>query len=494
MGVSSSARAAGVAGGTLRIAITTPPGEIDPVTYDSNAQLMIAMQSGEYLCALDPDYVLRPVLATSWSSNQDGTIWTFKLRSGVKFNNGEPMNADAVVASVNRLADPKNGSNALSVFRGLLSPGSAVKVDDLTVAFHLDKPYGNFPYAVSSDNYNLIILPASYKGGFQNSFVGTGPFKIEKYIPKVGCSFVRNDDYWGQKARLDRVEFSFYNDIQSQVLALQGGQVDMLAEMSVIAGRAVLSNPNFNVVSCRSNFTAQMHMRCDSGPFQDKRVRQALALTLNRPEIVKGLFEGYAATGNDSPFAPVFPSTNLNVPQRTQDIAKARTLLTQAGVGSGFSVTLTTEQYLEIPDYAVLVKSFAEQAGININLNVETQNAYYGKAVFGQSDWLDSPLGITDYGPRGVPNVVLRAALTSNGAWNAAHFKNATYDKLVDQYDMALDLGSQRQASGAIETLLLDETPLIISYFYKSLYPTTKNVSGLPACTERLYLANVSVA
>lgn len=496
LGVGSveSARASGVSGGTLRIAITTPPGDIDPVTYDSNAQLMIAMQSGEYLCALDPDYVLRPVLATSWSSNKDGTVWTFKLRPGVKFNNGEPMNADAVISSVNRLADPKNGSSALSVFRGLLSPGNTIKVDDLTVAFHLDKPYGNFPYAVSSDNYNLIILPASYTSGFQNSFVGTGPFKIEKYIPKVGCSFVRNESYWGQKALLDRVEFSFYNDIQSQVLALQGGQVDMLAEMSVIAGRAILNNPNFKVVACRSNFTSQMHMRCDVGPFKDKRVRQALALTLNRPEIVKGLFEGYAAVGNDSPFAPVFPSTNLNVPQRVQDIEKAKSLLTQAGVGSSFSVTLTTEQYLEIPDYAVLVKSFAQQAGININLNVEPQNAYYGKAVFGQSDWLDSPLGITDYGPRGVPNVVLRSALTSNGAWNAAHFKNPAFDKLVGQYDMALDLSSQHVASGEIEQLLLDETPIVVSYFYKSLYATAKNVSGLPACTERLYLQTVSIS
>lgn len=494
LGFIRPARASGAPGGTLRVAITTPPGEIDPVTYDSNPALMLGMQTGQYLCDLGPDYVLRPVLATNWSANTDGTVWTFKLRDGVKFTNGEPMNADAVVASVERLVDPKNGSNALSVFRGILSPGNTVKVDDLTVAFHLDAPYGNFPYTVSSDNYNLIILPANYQGGFEQSFIGTGPFKIERYVPKVGCSFVRNDGYWGQKALLDRVEFTFYSDMQSQVLALQGGQVDMMAELAVVNGRALMNNPNFKIVSCKSNMTSQMHMRCDTGPFQDKRVRQALALSINRAALVKGLFNGYAALGNDSPFAPVFPSTDLSVPQREQNLAQARDLLRQAGVGSGFSVTLTTEQYLEIPDFAVLVKSFAEKIGIDINLNVESQSAYYGKAIFGQSDWLDCPLGITDYGPRGVPNVVLSAALSSGGAWNAAHFKNSTYDGLVQQYDKALDLSSQKAVSKQIETLLLDETPVIFAYFFKTLFATTKAVSGLPATAERLYLGDVSIA
>lgn len=488
------ARAAGKMGGTLRVAINAPPGVIDPVIYDSNPALMIAMQSGEYLCALNPDFTLRPVLATSWSSNADGTVWTFKLRPGVKFTNGEPMNADAVVATVERLVDPKNGSNALSNFKGVLSPGGTVKVDDLTVAFHLDAPYGNFPYTVSSDNYNLIMLPANYKGDFATTFIGTGPFKLDSYTPKVGCSFVRNDDYWGPKALVDRLEFTFYSAMQPQVLALQAGQVDMVATITVDAGRAILNNPNFNVVSAPSTSTSQMHMRCDVGPFRDKRVRQALALSIDREALVKGLFAGRAIVGNDSPFASILPSTNNAVPQRVQDLSKARALLEQAGVGNGFSVTLTTEQYLEIPDYAVLVQSFAANVEIHINLNIESQDAYYGKAVFGQSDWLDCPLGITDYGSRGVPNVVLEAPLTSTGTWNAAHFKDPAYDKLVAQYVQALDLSSQRAVSGQIESLLLDETPMVISYFYDYLFATSKAVVGLPPTPFRLYLSQVSVA
>src|ERR1051326_1346028 len=107
--------------------------------------------------------------------------------------------------------------------------------------------------------------------------------------------------------------------------------------------------------------------------------------------------------------------------------------------------------------------------GITIYLNVENQDAYYGKAVFGQSDWLDSIMGATDYGHRGVPNVLLAAPLTSDGTWNAARFKNRDYDILVKQYIGALDLQSQRAAAGQIERLLLDETPVLFTYFYDFL-------------------------
>ena len=96
-----------------------------------------------------------------------------------------------------------------------------------------------------------------------------------------------------------------------QVLALQGGQVDMLAQMTVADGRAILANPKFKIISAKSSAHEQVHMRCDTGPFTDKRVRQALALSINRKALVRGLFQGKATVGNDSPFASVFPRPTL---------------------------------------------------------------------------------------------------------------------------------------------------------------------------------------
>jgi peptide/nickel transport system substrate-binding protein len=490
----SPARAAGKAGGTIRVGLTVPAAAIDPVTIADNGGLEVLIQTSEFLTVLRPDFTLTPVLAESWSHNADGSVWTFKLRSGVKFHSGATMTADDVIASIDRLCDPKNASNALSAFKGILSPGNSKKVDDLTVAFHLDAPYGAFPYVVSSDNYNCVILPASYKGDFEHNWDGTGPFKLEKYTAKVGVSFVRNTEYWGPKALPDRTEFTFFTDLQPQILAMQGDQVDVLAQMTVSGGQALLNDSRFTIIRERSTGHEQVHMRCDVGPFADKRVRQALALTLNRKALVRGLFRDLAVVGNDSPFAPAFPMTDKTLPQRDIDLRKAKQLLEAAGVPKGFKVTLTTEQYIEIPDYAVLIKDFAKHAGIDVTLNVEDQNAYYGSAVFGKSDWLDSTLGITDYGHRGVPNVFLRAPLLSDGTWNAAHFKNPTYDRLVGDYGKAPDLGGQRMLAKEIQTLLLDETPIIFGYFYDYLVPVKKGLMGIPPIANRLFLSQAYFA
>ncbi|TPJ32128.1 ABC transporter substrate-binding protein [Mesorhizobium sp. B2-8-3] len=492
-GAAPSLARAGAPGATIRVGSSVPAAAIDPVTIADAGGLLVMQQVAEFLCVDGPDLVLKPALAESWSPNTDGTVWTFKLRKGVKFHSGGEMKADDVVASIDRLADPANSSNALSVFTGILQKGASKKVDDYTVEFHLDAPNGNFPYMLSSDNYNAVIIPASYKGGYEQSFDGTGPFKLEKYTPKVGASFVRNDDYWGEKALPDRTEFTFFTDIQPQILALQGGQIDIINQMPVLAGVAVLNDPNVDVISLKSSAHQQLHMHCDEGPTKDARVRRAIALCLDREKLAAGLMKGRSALGNDSPFAPVYPSTDTSVPQRKQDIAQAKQLMEAAGAGQGFKMTLTTERYLEIPEYAQLIQNWVKEIGIELELNILDQSAYYGDAVFGKSNWLDSAMGITDYGHRGVPNVYLAAPLKSDGTWNAAHFKNKDYDQMAASYIAALDLEAQKATAGKIQKLLLEETPAIFGYFYDYLTATAKGVAGVqPTAMSQLFLEKAS--
>jgi len=137
------------------------------------------------------------------------------------------------------------------------------------------------------------------------------------------------------------------------------------------------------------------------------------------------------------------------------------------------------------------VQNFAKDIGVTINLKIESSSAYYGSAVYGKSDWLDATMSLVDYGHRSVPNVFLTAPLESSGTWNAAHFKNSSYDKLAAQYVAAVDLSTQRTIAGQIETLLLQETPIIYAYFYNYLTATTKNVSGVyPTAIGHLFLYN----
>ena len=487
---SSSAAGTPVKGGTLKLASVTPAGAINPITISDAGGLCMIAQTGEFL-AFDNNMALalQPMLATSWTPSKGGAVWTFKLRQGVKFHDGRPFTADDVVYTIQQLADPKNASNALSTFVGVLKPEGVIKVDSSTVAFHLEAPNGNFPYLVSSDNYNAVIVPKGTDfAKYQKTFIGTGPFKLQSYNTNVSASFVANPNYWGGAPYLDSTTFQFYATQPPQILALQGGTVDAIVQFVVQGAQALLTG-SYNIIKLKSANHRELSMRCDQAPFTDPRVRQAIALSLDRPAMVSALLQNDGVVGNDSPFSPKFPSTNTTVPQRVQDISKAKQLLAAAGHPNGFSTKMDTEQYQEIPALAQVIAEAASKIGVHIALNVETQANYYGKATYGNSDWLDAVMSLVDYGDRGVPNVFLEAPLTSAGPWNAAHFKNPTYDKLVKQYVAAVDLQTQKTLAGQIETLLLAQTPLVIPYFIDGLTATTPQVHGVnPTSISAIYL------
>ncbi len=487
------AKAQGKPGATIRVAAPMPTGAIDPVSLSDTGGLLMLMQAGEFLLRDSPDLTLQPALAVSWRPNDDGSVWTFALRPGVRFHDGRTMTADDVVATMDRLTDPANGSNALSTFRGVLSRGGARWVDELTIAFHLDAPHGNFPYYVSSDNYNAVILPADYAGGFEKDFPGTGPFRLARYTANFGAEFVRNPDWWGGAVLPARTEFSFFADQPPQILALQAGQVDVVAELAVQGAQGLLNDPEVQLIRLRSSAHRQIHMRTDTPKFADKRVRQAVALALDRPALVQGLFRGSAEVGNDSPIAPLYPSSS-RTPQRQKDLGRARVLLAEAGVPGGFEAVLTTERLLELPDYAVVVQNACAAIGIRLRLRVEDTATYYGTARPGSSDWLDCEMGITDYGHRGVPDVMLAAPLLSGGAWNASHFSDPAYDKLVAEYVAAIDLGVQRAAAGRIDALLLDQTPMVLAYFYDQVTAMAAGVTGVePTAITQLFLHDAAI-
>ncbi len=492
----SSATATGAPGAVIKAGIVTPTGAINPVTVADQGGLDMLGQTGEYLCLSGQNLQLKPVLATSWSPNSSANVWTFKIRQGVKFHNGAALTADDVVYSF-KLQTAK-GASAASAFAGVLEPSGVVKVDDSTVAFHLQAPNGNFPYLVSSDNYNVIIIPNNYDPAkWQSSFVGTGPFKLGSYTPKSGATFTRNESYWGTKALPSQTIFTFYDTQNPAILALTGGTIDVVGQFSVSGAQELLTG-SYNIIKLKSSAHRELSMRCDQAPFTDPRVRQAIALTLDRAGIVKALFKGYADIGNDSPFAPVYPSTNTSIAQRAQNISQAKSLLSAAGHPSGFSTQLITENLLEIPEYAQIVAQSAAQIGVKINLKVESSSAYYGKATFGNSDWLDGTMSLVDYGHRSVPNAFLTSALETpppkgNGVWNAAHFANASYDKLAAQYVAASDLSTQRSIAGQMETLLLAQTPVIFGYFYNYLTATASGVTGVyPTAIGHLFLYNAA--
>jgi peptide/nickel transport system substrate-binding protein len=497
----SSPAAKGKAGATIKAGIGVPAAAINPITIADQGGLEMIGQVGEWLVFCDQQNNYHPWLATSWSANADATVWTFKIRQGVKFNDGTPMTVDDVVYSFKSQCDPKSSSNALSVFAGTLAPDGVVKVDDSTVAFHLQQADGSFVDATSPNNYNMIIVPNGYDyGDYQKSFIGTGRFKMVSYTPNVGATFVRNPHYWGRAALPEKTEFTFYATDPAVSAALEAGSIDTIDQFTVSTSPQLL-NGNFHVIALKASSHRELSMRTDIHPFTSKYVRQAIAYTLDRPATVGALFKGYAEVGNDNPFAPVFRATvgPPTVPQRAKNLTLAKQLLAKGGVPRGFSTPLLTENDEEIPQLAEIVKQAAAQIGVDIGLTVESTTKYYGKATFGNSDWLDGQMSLVDYGARAVPNLFLEAPLqsinakTGQGSWNAARFNNSTYDMLSKQFVAAVDLSTQRHIAQQIETLLLDETPIIYPYFYDYLTATQKNVTGVyPTAIGELFLWNAT--
>ena len=468
-------------GGTLRVGFVTPGKSIDPLRVNNEGGMIALDQAGEYLIWSNSSLQLEPRVAESWAPSEGGAVWTFKIRQGVKFHDGTPLTAKDVVATLQMHADEANGSNALSVFKGVLKPEGIRAIDDNTVEFRIDIPNGNFPYLLSSDNYNTIILPAGYKEGqWEKTFNGCGPWKVENYTTDVGMSLVRNEDYWDQSRKpvADRVEVTFYGEEQARVLAIQAGDLDIVTHFSVSGGEALLNAPGVKSLSWPSAAFRAIHMRTDTKPFDDKRVRQAMALLLDRKALVNGLLKGQGVLGNDSPFSPAYPSTDASVPQRERDVEKAKQLLAAAGV-TGAKAELATWDGFEIPDLAATFQNEAKKVGFDLTLKITDVNSYYGDAAPGKSQWYDAIVNITDYGHRGVPNTLLNALYTTGGAWNTAKFHSDEYDSLFKEYSRSLDLNSQKTVAGKIQTLLLDETPYIIPYFFSWLSATRDNVSGL---------------
>jgi peptide/nickel transport system substrate-binding protein len=473
----------GKAGGRLRIGLTPiPKGTLEPWTYQETAALQMGGISGEFLNRTQQNLTVTPELAVSWKPNADGSEWTYKIRQGVKFANGKPMNADDVLATYARLLTDAT-SQAGSAFSGVLSPAGVTKVDDYTVSFKLDTPTTSFPYLTSSTTYQAIILPKDYKSPFEGQPAQTtGAFSLVSYTPGVSARYDRNPTWWGGSAPLDGVDVTLGEDT-AIINALIGGQLDLLNGIVFANSRALFNNPNVKIFSAKGATHRQIPMRVDTGVLKDKRVRQAIALTLNRPQIRKTLFNDLADLGNESPFAPVYPST-VKVAQRHKDIAKAKQLIAAAGLKPGWKTKLVTYQTAELPQLAQIVKQAVKAIGGNIEVKILTGTQYYSGTPT-TTPWLNEPMTITDWGHRGVPNVLLNAALTSKaipskkaGTWNAAHFKNKKYDSLVKSFGAAVSLGDQRKYAKQIELLLLAETPVIFPYFYNSLNAGSPKVQG----------------
>lgn len=481
-------------GGTARIGVPVAESDVDPLTMYSPGAFATTQSVGEYLAFPDAKYKLVPKLATSWKPVKPD-VWEFKIRQGVKWHDGSPLTVDDVVATFERVTDPKVESSARSALAGVLSKGGTERVDETTVRFNLDRGFVDFPALVSAFNRGSMILPKDYEAGqFVKGGIGTGPFVLKEYVPKQRARLERNPNYWDKgKPYLDAIDFTYFDDTPPIVLALQAGEIDVFPLTPFQGSEPLFEDPNITILEAPSSQYRAVNMRVDKGPFADKRLRQAIALCLDREAIVQGLFGGRAQVGNDHAFAPIYPGTDLaqrEVPQRRQDYDMAKKLLADAGHEDGLEVTLATQQLLEIPQYAITIKEQCRPAGIEIKLDNMPSERFYGEST--NQPWLITEFGIVDWGARGSAGQTIGPAFlcssvpspdlsNADAAWNSAHWCNRRFGKLVAQFDAELDEKRRAELAAEAARIQHDEVPAIISYWMKEQRATRSNVHGLSA-------------
>lgn len=466
--------------GTLRVGAPPADGSLEPPLLQSLGALAVSHMAGEQLVFADKNSRLVPRIATSWKSSNKAKTWTFEIRKNVKFHDGTPLTADDVVATFKRLLT--KDSQAQSSYKGVIV--GVKKTGSHTVVFDLAASNGFFPYATSQQTYQAIILPKSYKipadltkpGEWTSKMNGTGPFKLKENRGAAGLTFEANPNYWGGKPSIDTVTWQILED-QARATALQSGQIDLAVQLSYQGAQQVGSK----AIALRQPTHRYLHMNTTKEPFNDARVRQAFALALNRPQIAQGLWGKFAEIGNDSPLWPGYAFTDHSVPQRHQDIAKAKALLKAAGK-ENLKVTLSCYRAFEMPDYAQRVAQALKAIGVDCSVKVYTSAQYFDGVSFGATGklapWLGVDFGIVDYGARATPLTYLNAALKTGGVWNAARYSNKKFDKMIENFEAAPTPALQKRFSRQMQLQLLKDTPVIYAYFYSYIAGASSKVKG----------------
>lgn len=456
-------------GGTLRVALPMAD-SIDPLQMSAGGAIAIVQQVAEYLVWAEDDLRLRPVLATDWAARDGGRTWVFRLREGVRFHDGREMTSADVVASFRRIVAPGSPSAAAAQL-GFLTPEGVTADGRYTVRFSLDRPIGAFPYYTHI--YNAVILPEDYAGDFAGNPVGTGPFRLVDYRPQEGAVMERSPDYWDRpRPYLDRVQMDLYDGSQPQVLAMQGDAADMMLAAGYIDARPLFDDDDIEVIAAPTAQHRQLSMRADRPPFEDLRVRRAVALAVQRPALVETLLGGHAALGNDHPVADVYPVA-VDLAQRTRDLAEAQRLLGEAGAPNGFPVDLYIGRFAELPQYGQVLQQQLAEIGIQVHLNIEPLNVYY-------DHWTEVPFGLTDWVSRPTPEQILSVAFRGDAEWNAAHWRNDAFDRLLTRFEGETDAARRSALATRLAGILNAEVPAVIGYFNDGLRPVRRRVRDVP--------------
>lgn len=422
----------------------------------------------EGLVKPNSDGEMIPAVAEKYTLSEDGTTYTFTLREGVKFHNGQTVTAEDVVYSINRCAAVPEGQE-----KPLVAAFSAVKsveaLDEKTVAVTIAQRDLEFISYMTA-----AIIPADYENQ-DTAPVGTGPFKFVSRTPQQDFVMERFEDYWGAPAWLDKVTYKICENADALVMNLNGGSIDLCAHLT--SAQTSQLNQNFQVLEGTMNLVQAIYLNNQAKPFDNQLVRQALCYAIDRQGIMDMVADGHG-TAVGSSIYPAFTKYFLPelVDKYPHDVAKAKELLAQAGYPDGFDMTISVpNNYQPHMDTAEVVAEQLREAGINVTIQPVEWSTWLD-TIYNGRQFQATVVGVD------AANMTARAMLErfiSDYGKNFINYNNPAYDTLFQQAINAQDEATQTDLYKQMESMLADTAANVYIQDLCDLVAMRQDLGGL---------------
>lgn len=413
-----------------------------------------------------PEGDLIPAVAEKYEISDDQLTYTFTIRDGIKFHNGDPVTAEDVGES---LARCKNGGDGIFEVEAFSNIQHMETADSRSISITLGEPDSEFLSYLTT-----AVLPAGYDGQ-DTAPVGTGPFKFVSRAAQDNIVLERFDDYWGEKAYLDKVTYKIIENADSILMSLQSGAVDLFAHLTSTQV-AQLGN-EFNIEEGTMNLVQAMYLNNAVAPFDDVRVRQALCYAIDRQQILDLAFDGYGSLIGSSmypAFGKYFDDSLTNY--YTYDVEKAKALLADAGYPDGFSMTITVpSNYQPHLDTAQVIVEQLKQVGITAEILPVTWESWLNDTYMGRQ-FQATVVGVD------ASTMTARALLerfTSTAGNNFINYNNAEYDAIFQAALAAADDAAQTAAYKQAEANLTENAANVYIQDLADLVAIRKGLTGV---------------
>ena len=470
-----------VRGGTLTFAAGADPDSLDPQNTQSNPGEQVNRMMYENLVRFNAKMQLEPGLAEMWTQSADGLAWTFKLRKGVKFHDGTPLDAKAVKYFFDRILGDEKPFKA-SLYTPFVQ--AAEVVDDATVRVTLKQPFAPFLFRLAHSAGAIVSPAAHQKWGKDLTLhpVGTGPFKFVEWVKGDRVVLERNDGYWGGRPHLDRVLVKTVREDSARVLMLEAGDADLILNIPPEEIPRIKKDTRFHVESIATARALYLVINVKKKPFDDVRVRQALNHAVNREAIVKELFQ------NNAEAIPgiVAPLQNgyVKLPAYVYDPRKAKELLAQAGQSS-LKVRLWSPKGRYVKDYelAQAVQQDLAAVGVEVALSTMEWGAYLS-ATKTPADQTDRELFLLGWSPStGEAHwgtfPLLHSSQQAPRGDNRGFFVSPALDGAIDKATVAKGEQARLSALREVQEIVIKEAPAVFLISPNMIVGASKKVHGV---------------